>query len=325
MLEALKRHAAVQELLGPFKIKSWARVSRQGKGRSRDSFKVDQNQAEIIKPTMTTWKSRFKWKKKLAWRCDTNAVRDAVKRLEKTALTIRRIWPYHARCGWDLGTNGACKCRFITEDKVRPDGGLMIRSLDAEVDFLPQVHGSGLFTRGQTQALSSLDPGSYGWNQIIDSLDDEYKTLLHHYNFLTQYSVWLNGRYGAPAAGRLVTVLSGERALSKSCQVWKFPLRCIRLVARVLESNGSSLHRPLSVQGPWPWWLVVCRWALLQGLPWVWFQMGPTILFYWYQGLEDHFGDMDFKVAGTRRRLPPAQMDIKIAGITPQILEVCSG
>ncbi len=107
--------------------------------------------------------------------------------------------------------------RLITEDKVRPDGRRVdeIRPLDAEVDFLPNVHGSGLFTRGQTQALSVLTLAPMGETQIIDGLDDEYKKrFLHHYNF-PQYSVGSTGRYGAPGRREIGHGALGERALEQ--------------------------------------------------------------------------------------------------------------
>ncbi|CKI53869.1 polyribonucleotide nucleotidyltransferase [Streptococcus pneumoniae] len=132
--------------------------------------------------------------------------------------------------------------RLITEDKVRPDGRKVdeIRPLDAVVDFLPRVHGSGLFTRGQTQALSVLTLAPMGETQIIDGLDPEYKKrFMHHYNF-PQYSVGETGRYGAPGRREIGHGALGERALAQVLpSLEEFPY-AIRLVAEVLESNGSS-------------------------------------------------------------------------------------
>ena len=107
--------------------------------------------------------------------------------------------------------------RLITEDKVRPDGRKVdeIRPLDAEVDYLPRVHGSGLFTRGQTQALSVLTLAPMGETQIVDGLDPEYKKrFMHHYNF-PQYSVGETGRYGAPGRREIGHGALGERALEQ--------------------------------------------------------------------------------------------------------------
>ena len=132
--------------------------------------------------------------------------------------------------------------RLITEDKVRPDGRKVdeIGPLDAVVDFLPRVHGSGLFTRGQTQALSVLTLAPMGETQIIDGLDPEYKKrFMHHYNF-PQYSVGETGRYGAPGRREIGHGALGERALAQVLpSLEDFPY-AIRLVAEVLESNGSS-------------------------------------------------------------------------------------
>ena len=132
--------------------------------------------------------------------------------------------------------------RLITEDKIRPDGRRVdeIRPLDAEIDFLPQVHGSGLFTRGQTQALSVLTLAPMGEAQIIDGLTPEYKKrFMHHYNF-PQYSVGETGRYGAAGRREIGHGALGERALEQVLpRLEEFPY-AIRLVAEVLESNGSS-------------------------------------------------------------------------------------
>ncbi len=132
--------------------------------------------------------------------------------------------------------------RLITEDKVRPDGRRVdeIRPLDAVIDFLPQVHGSGLFTRGQTQALSVLTLAPMGEAQIIDGLTPEYKKrFMHHYNF-PQYSVGETGRYGAAGRREIGHGALGERALEQVLpSLEEFPY-AIRLVAEVLESNGSS-------------------------------------------------------------------------------------
>lgn len=214
--------------------------------------------------------------------------------------------------------------RLITEDKVRPDGRRVdeIRPLDAEIDFLPKVHGSGLFTRGQTQALSVLTLAPMSATQLIDGLDPEYKKrFLHHYNF-PQYSVGETGRYGAPGRREIGHGALGERALAQVLpSIEEFPY-AIRLVAEVLESNGSSSQASICAGT-----LALMAGGVPIKAPVAGIAMGLisdgtnyTVLTD-IQGLEDHFGDMDFKVAGTRQGITALQMDIKISGITPAILE----
>lgn len=214
--------------------------------------------------------------------------------------------------------------RLITEDKIRPDGRRVdeIRPLDAEIDFLPQVHGSGLFTRGQTQALSVMTLAPMGETQKIDGLDPEYKKrFMHHYNF-PQYSVGETGRYGAPGRREIGHGALGERALEQVLpSLEDFPY-AIRLVAEVLESNGSSSQASICAGT-----LALMAGGVPIKAPVAGIAMGLisdgrnyTVLTD-IQGLEDHFGDMDFKVAGTREGITALQMDIKIEGITPQILE----
>ena len=214
--------------------------------------------------------------------------------------------------------------RLITEDKVRPDGRRVdeIRPLDAEIDFLPKVHGSGLFTRGQTQALSVLTLAPMSDTQLVDGLDPEYKKrFLHHYNF-PQYSVGETGRYGAPGRREIGHGALGERALAQVLpSVEEFPY-AIRLVAEVLESNGSSSQASICAGT-----LALMAGGVPIKAPVAGIAMGLISDGTNYaaltdiQGLEDHFGDMDFKVAGTRQGITALQMDIKISGITPAILE----
>ena len=214
--------------------------------------------------------------------------------------------------------------RLITEDKVRPDGRKVdeIRPLDAEIDYLPRVHGSGLFTRGQTQALSVLTLAPMGETQIVDGLDPEYKKrFMHHYNF-PQYSVGETGRYGAPGRREIGHGALGERALAQVLpSLEEFPY-AIRLVAEVLESNGSSSQASICAGT-----LALMAGGVPIKAPVAGIAMGLisdgsnyTILTD-IQGLEDHFGDMDFKVAGTREGITALQMDIKIEGITAEILQ----
>ena len=215
--------------------------------------------------------------------------------------------------------------RLIIEDKVRPDGRKVdeIRPLDAEVDYLPRVHGSGLFTRGQTQALSVLTLAPMGETQIVDGLDPEYKKrFMHHYNF-PQYSVGETGRYGAPGRREIGHGALGERALEQVLpSLEEFPY-AIRLVAEVLESNGSSSQASICAGT-----LALMAGGVPIKAPVAGIAMGLisdgsnyTVLTD-IQGLEDHFGDMDFKVAGTREGITALQMDIKIEGINKEIMQV---
>jgi polyribonucleotide nucleotidyltransferase len=213
--------------------------------------------------------------------------------------------------------------RLITEDKVRPDGRKVdeIRPLAAEIDFLPRAHGSGLFTRGQTQALSALTLAPMSEAQLIDGLDKTHrKRFLHHYNF-PNYSVGEAGRVRPPTRREIGHGALGERALEQVLpSIEEFPY-AIRLIADVLESNGSSSQASISAGT-----LALMAGGVPIKAPVAGIAMGLisdgenyTILTD-IQGLEDHFGDMDFKVAGTSKGITALQMDIKIEGITEQIL-----
>ncbi|MDR3157336.1 MAG: polyribonucleotide nucleotidyltransferase [Lactobacillales bacterium] len=213
--------------------------------------------------------------------------------------------------------------RLITEDKVRPDGRKVdeIRMLNAEIDLLPRAHGSGLFTRGQTQALSALSLAPLSEGQLIDGFDEAYrKRFLHHYNF-PQYSVGEAGRMRPPGRREIGHGALGERALAQVLpSEEEFPY-AIRLVAEVLESNGSSSQASICAGT-----LALMAGGVPITAPVAGIAMGLisdgnnyTVLTD-IQGLEDHFGDMDFKVAGTEKGITALQMDIKIAGITEQIL-----
>lgn len=213
--------------------------------------------------------------------------------------------------------------RLITEDKVRPDGRKVdeIRPLDAEIDFLPRVHASGLFTRGQTQALSVLTLAPLSESQTIDGLGEGHKKrFIHHYNF-PQYSVGSTGRAMSPGRREIGHGALGERALEQVIpSVEEFPYT-IRLVADVLESNGSSSQASICAGT-----LALMAGGVPIKAPVAGIAMGLisdganyTILTD-IQGLEDHFGDMDFKVAGTKDGITALQMDIKIEGITEEIL-----
>ena len=213
--------------------------------------------------------------------------------------------------------------RLITEEHIRPDGRAMdeIRPLSARIDILPRTHGSGLFTRGQTQVLSTTTLGALGEHQILDGLGiEDEKRFMHHYNF-PSFSVGETGRYGAPGRREIGHGALGERALSQVIpSEEEFPYT-IRVVSEVLESNGSSSQASICAG---------CLSLMAAGVPIkapvAGIAMGLitkddkyTILTD-IQGLEDHMGDMDFKVAGTREGICAMQMDIKIKGVSRQIL-----
>lgn len=212
---------------------------------------------------------------------------------------------------------------LITIDKIRPDGRKLdeIRPLSSEVSLLLRVHGSGLFTRGQTQALSACTLAPLGEHQIIDGLGVEVsKRFIHHYNF-PQFSVGSTGRAGSPGRREIGHGALGERALAQVIpSEEEFPYT-IRLVAEVLESNGSSSQASICAGT-----LALMDAGVPIKAPVAGIAMGLvsdgenyTILTD-IQGLEDHLGDMDFKVAGTKDGITALQMDIKIQGITEQIL-----
>ncbi|MGM9971999.1 MAG: polyribonucleotide nucleotidyltransferase [Anaeroplasmataceae bacterium] len=214
--------------------------------------------------------------------------------------------------------------RLISVDKVRPDGRKTdeIRPLSSRVDVLPRTHGSALFTRGQTQSLAVTTLGSLNDNQIIDGLNDEApKRWMLHYNF-PAFSVGETGRYGAPGRREIGHGALGERALSyviPSEDEFPYTIRC---VSEILESNGSSSQATICASTMSLMAAGVPIKAPVAGIAMGLITYGDdyTILTD-IQGLEDHLGDMDFKVAGTKDGITALQMDIKIKGITYEILK----
>ena len=215
---------------------------------------------------------------------------------------------------------------LITNKHIRPDGRKMdeIRPLDAMVDLLPRTHGSAVFTRGQTQSLATTTLGAIGEHQILDGLGiEDAKRFMLHYNF-PAFSVGETGRYGSPGRREIGHGALGERALSAVIpSEEEFPYT-IRVVSEILESNGSSSQATICAG---------CLSLMAAGVPIkapvAGIAMGlitsldgkkHTILTD-IQGLEDHMGDMDVKVAGTRDGITALQMDIKIKGITKEILK----
>ncbi len=213
---------------------------------------------------------------------------------------------------------------IVVKEKIRSDGRKMdeIRPLSTDIDLLPRTHGSALFTRGETQCLAVTTLGALGEHQILDglSLEDEKRFMLH-YNF-PQFSVGETGRYGAPGRREIGHGALGERALLQVIPSEdEFPYT-IRVVSEILESNGSSSQASICAG---------CMSLMAAGVPIkapvAGIAMGLitsdddyTILTD-IAGMEDHLGDMDFKVAGTKDGICALQMDIKIKGVTKEILK----
>lgn len=213
---------------------------------------------------------------------------------------------------------------LIVDEHKRPDGRKLdeIRPLSASIDILPRTHGSGLFTRGQTQALATTTLGAMGEHQILDGLGlEDSKRFMLHYNF-PNFSVGETGRYGAPGRREIGHGALGERALLQVMpSEEEFPYT-VRVVSEILESNGSSSQASICAG---------CLSLMAAGVPIkapvAGIAMGLVTkgkkhaVLTDIQGLEDHMGDMDFKVAGTRNGITALQMDIKIKGITDAILK----
>ncbi|MCZ0702611.1 polyribonucleotide nucleotidyltransferase [Natronobacillus azotifigens] len=214
--------------------------------------------------------------------------------------------------------------RLITKEKIRPDGRSQaeIRPLTSRVGVLPRTHGSGLFTRGQTQALSVCTLGALGDVQILDGLDlEETKRFMHHYNF-PLFSVGETGPIRGPGRREIGHGALGERALEKVIPSENdFPYT-IRLVSEVLESNGSTSQASICASTLAMMDAGVPIKAPVAGIAMGLVKSGDdyTILSD-IQGMEDHLGDMDFKVAGTEAGVTALQMDIKIEGLSKEILE----
>ena len=214
--------------------------------------------------------------------------------------------------------------KICVDEKTRLDGRKNdeIRELSSAVDLLPRTHGSAIFTRGQTQSLSITTLGALGEHQILDGLSlEEEKRFMLHYNF-PQFSVGETGRYGYPGRREVGHGALGERALAQVIpSEEEFPYT-IRVVSEILESNGSSSQASICAG---------CMSLMAAGVPikapvagiamgLITSDSGYTILTD-IQGMEDHLGDMDFKVAGTKEGICALQMDIKIKGITEEIFK----
>ncbi|MCM3631987.1 polyribonucleotide nucleotidyltransferase [Paenibacillus camelliae] len=214
--------------------------------------------------------------------------------------------------------------RLITHDKVRPDGRALseIRPIECDVALLPRTHGSGLFTRGQTQALSICTLGALGDVQILDGISaEETKRFMHHYNF-PPFSVGEARPLRPPGRREIGHGALGERALSKVIpSEEEFPYT-IRLVSEVLESNGSTSQASICASTLAMMDAGVPIKAPVAGIAMGLIKDGEQFsILSDIQGMEDHLGDMDFKVAGTAEGVTAIQMDIKIQGIDRAILE----
>jgi len=213
--------------------------------------------------------------------------------------------------------------RLITHDKIRPDGRALeeIRPIECDVALLPRTHGSGLFTRGQTQALSICTLGAMGDVQILDGISpEETKRFMHHYNF-PPFSVGEARPLRPPGRREIGHGALGERALSKVIpSEAEFPYT-IRLVSEVLESNGSTSQASICASTLAMMDAGVPIKAPVAGIAMGLIKDGQHFsILSDIQGMEDHLGDMDFKVAGTAEGVTAIQMDIKIDGIDRSIL-----
>ncbi|AJS59121.1 polyribonucleotide nucleotidyltransferase [Paenibacillus sp. IHBB 10380] len=213
--------------------------------------------------------------------------------------------------------------RLITHDKVRPDGRNLdeIRKIECDTNILPRTHGTGLFTRGQTQALSVCTLGALGDVQILDGIDpQESKRFMHHYNF-PPFSVGEARPLRAPGRREIGHGALGERAMSKVLPSEEdFPY-AIRLVSEVLESNGSTSQASICAGILAMMDAGVPIKAPVAGIAMGLIKDGDHVsILSDIQGMEDHLGDMDFKVAGTAAGVTAIQMDIKIDGIDRAIL-----
>ena len=214
--------------------------------------------------------------------------------------------------------------KIVVVEKTRADGRetTEIRPLSTDIDLLPRTHGSALFTRGETQALGTVTLGALGEHQILDGLGiEDSKRFMLHYNF-PQFSVGETGRYGNPGRREIGHGALGERALAQVIPSEDVFPYTIRVVTEILESNGSSSQASICAG---------CMALMAAGVPikapvagiamGLITNEGDYTILTDIQGMEDHLGDMDFKVAGTKDGICALQMDIKIKGITREIIE----
>ena len=328
MLEALLfGHQAIQELC-QFQIEVQAVI-----GKEKFEFDIRQKDAAILSEVQEQYQSRMVEAIQVP---EKQAREEAVNQLKEEAMEyfeekladneeIELLLADASSAMNDLEKKEVR--RLITHEQVRPDGRKIdeIRPLESEVGLLNRTHGSGLFTRGQTQALSVLTLAPLSEHQVIDGLGlEEEKRFMHHYNF-PNFSVGETGRVGSPGRREIGHGALGERALAQVLpSEADFPYT-IRLVAEVLESNGSSSQASICagtlalMDGGVPIKAPVA--GIAMGLIMDEEDHDKYTVLTDIQGLEDHLGDMDFKVAGTSQGITALQMDIKIQGITAEILE----
>ena len=324
MLEALlKGHAAIKELVA-FQNEIVAQI-----GKEKFEFTLAEVAPEVAAQVGERYKSRMIQAIQTQEKKAREAAVDAV--MEEATEFFAAV--YADRDDYDQLMKDVSTAlhdlekdevrRLITKECVRPDGRRIdeIRPLSSSVALLPRVHGSGLFTRGQTQVLTAATLAPLGEHQVIDGLGiEEGKRFIHHYNF-PNFSVGETGRVGSPGRREIGHGALGERALKQVIPAPEdFPYT-IRLVSEVLESNGSSSQASICAGT-----LALMDAGVPIKAPVAGIAMGLVMEGEDYtvltdiQGLEDHLGDMDFKVAGTAAGITALQMDIKIQGITEAIL-----
>lgn len=328
MLEALMfGHEAVKELIsfqeeiindiGKEKMEyEVLEISEELKNEVEDLAKDKLNDALRIKDKLEKYAAIDKIKEDVVEKY-TNEFEDKLKEIELKEL-ITKVKLVLEKIEYEIFR------QIVVKEHTRADGRAMteIRPLSTDIDILPRTHGSALFTRGQTQSLSVTTLGALGEHQILDGLSaEDEKRFMLHYNF-PAFSVGETGRYGAPGRREVGHGALGEKALLQVIPSEdEFPYT-IRVVSEILESNGSSSQASICAG---------CMSLMAAGVPIkapvAGIAMGLitdgddyTILTD-IQGMEDHLGDMDFKVAGTKDGICALQMDIKIKGITKQILK----
>ena len=338
MLDALMfGHEAIKELCR-FQKEIAKEVGKEK--RPLNIYKIDEEFASFCRNYVSPGQSETQEQRliKAVSIFDKLERQNTIDALEKEVIDIIDAREYKNEKLHDLAVNEAKEVleqvvrnevrRLITVDKVRPDGRKVdeIRPLDAQVHLLPRAHGSAMFTRGQTQVLSACTLGPLEDAQIIDDITgDSLKRWMHHYNF-PPYSVGELGRMGTPGRREIGHGTLGERALSyvlPSEDEFPYTIRC---VADVCESNGSSSQASICASCMALMDAGVPIKAPVSGIAMGLITSGPldgnhpyTILTD-IQGMEDHLGDMDFKVAGTPNGITALQMDIKIRGITKDVL-----
>ena len=280
---------------------------------------VDENGAQRIREAVSI-KGKLERYGKIDEITDEMVAAIGAKEYENDALRDKAMKQAHEYC---VEVEAGEVRRLISEDKIRPDGrGLdELRPLNSQVDLLPRVHGSAMFTRGETQVLSVTTLGPLSDAQIIEDLTPTTeRTFMHQYNF-PPFSVGEVGRMGSVGRREVGHGALGERALQQVLpSIEQFPYT-IRTCAEVLESNGSSSQASICAGTMSLMAAGVPIKAMVAGVAMGLITVGDTYsILTDIQGMEDHYGDMDFKVAGTREGITALQMDIKVTGISMDIL-----